>query len=369
MKLMRYSISAVVCLFVFILGLCTARAADSPVTIRTQPDKVYADRSGQSQYFVFAFSLANNSDQVVKIAGMRMMAYDSQGLLLNSSKLDSNGGRPSIEVLGQRQLDAHKSLTVFNPFDQFTTARPVATLRYEFDFAGEKERTTVPIEVKPAEYVQKTSLTCPVPGNHIWAYEAPGFYSHHSRIDLNDEFTRDVMKMHTNDQRYALDLVVVNEKGDAAHGDDNVKENWLGYGSPIVAPGSGVVVSMENAQPNEMDFDESKLSDPKVFVGNYIVIDHGNGEFSAMGHLKQGSITVKPGDHVKKGQVIAQMGRSGMGSGLIHVHYQLQDGPDLFTSEAMPFRFDDVRPVGASAFQSQRIEPGMVFDTPAQTKR
>jgi hypothetical protein len=146
--------------------------------------------------FAFAFGVSNHSDQAVKLVELRMMDYDEQGTLLNSSKVDSNGGRPSIEVLGPRQLDAHEGLTVFNPFDQLSTARPVATLRYEFDFAGEKERTTVPIVVKPAEYVQKTSLTCPAPGNRVWAYETPGFYSHHSRIDLNDEFTRDVMKTH-----------------------------------------------------------------------------------------------------------------------------------------------------------------------------
>jgi murein DD-endopeptidase MepM/ murein hydrolase activator NlpD len=87
-----------------------------------------------------------------------------------------------------------------------------------------------------------------------------------------------------------------------------------------------------------------------------------------MGHLKQGSILVKPGDRVTKGQVIAQMGRSGMGSGLIHVHYQLQDRADLFNSEPLPFRFDAVRPIGAPAFQSERISPGMIFETPPAAK-
>lgn len=368
MKVVHKSILTAICVLTTVLCTRSVWAADSGIAIRTQPEKIYVERSGESQYLIFAFSLSNNNNQAVKMVELRMMAYDAQGMLLNSSKVDSNGGRPSIEVLGPRQLDAHKTLTVFNPFDQLTIARPVATLRYEFVFAGEKGQTTVPIEIKPAVYVQKTSLTCPVPGNRVWAYETPGFYSHHSRIDLNDEFTRDVMKMRYNSQRYALDLVVVDENGASAHGDDKVKENWFGYGSTIVAPGAGTIVATENGQPNEMDFDESKVSDPKVFVGNYLVIDHGNGEFSAMGHLKQGSILVKPGDHVKKGQVIAQMGRSGMGSGLIHVHYQLQNRPDLFDSEALPFRFDAVRPVGALAFQSQRISPGMVFDTPVQTK-
>lgn len=348
------------------LIFCTVpiRATEAVVQIRTQPSKVYIDRSGDSQYLVFAFELSNNTDQALKITELRMMSYDAEGSLFNSSKIDSNGGRPSIEVLGPRQLAPHKSLTVFNPFDHLPTNRRIAALRFEFDLAGEQGTKTVPLEVKPIEYLQKTKLTCPVAGGHVWAYESPGFYSHHSRIDLTDEFTRNVMKFSHNSQRYAVDLVVVDERGAPAHGDDNVKENWVGYGSRIVAPGAGTVISTENEQPDAMDFDETKLSEAKVMVGNYVIIDHGNGEFSAMAHFKKGSVTVKPGDHVVQGQTIAKMGRSGMGSGLIHVHFQLQDGADLFNSEALPFRFEAIRPVGTSAFRSKRISPGMIFDTP-----
>jgi hypothetical protein len=39
-----------------------------------------------------------------------------------------------------------------------------------------------------------------------------------------------------------------------------------------------------------------------VIFGNYIVIDHGNGEFSHLGHLKPGSAKVAVGDKVRAGQ-------------------------------------------------------------------
>ncbi|MGH8237369.1 MAG: peptidoglycan DD-metalloendopeptidase family protein, partial [Steroidobacteraceae bacterium] len=51
--------------------------------------------------------------------------------------------------------------------------------------------------------------------------------------------------------------------------------------------------------------------DGMVLFGNYVVIDHGNGEFSHLGHLKPGSVQVAAGDKVRAGQPIAQVGTSG----------------------------------------------------------
>ena len=219
-------------------------------------------------------------------------------------------------------------------------------------------------DVKPVEYQQKTKLILPVAGAELWTYEGPGFYSHHSRIDLADPFSRDVLKLHTNSQRYALDLVVVDKDGQYAHGDDSKKENWIGFGFPIIAPAAGRVVEVDNNQPDEMQFDpDLGAKDQKVFIGNYIILDHDNGEYSAMGHLKKGSLLVKAGDHVKSGQVIAQMGRSGMGSGLIHIHYQLQNSPDVFQSEALPMKFSGFRQVGSAVTQIGRIDPGWLVIT------
>jgi len=48
-----------------------------------------------------------------------------------------------------------------------------------------------------------------------------------------------------------------------------------------------------------------------IECGNGIVIDHGNGWEGQYCHLKQGSLTVKPGDRVSQGQVIGQVGVSG----------------------------------------------------------
>ena len=371
---MRFHTFGLLTKVVLIMASGSAWAVVPPkVAVTVRPDPVYIEKSGGSQYLVFSFELLNSDAKPLDISEMRMRAFDKQGRLLVWDKLDSNGGRRSIEVLGIRTLETGKAVTVFNPFEQLKTAVPIDHLNYEFDVAGpDGAGGTVSADVKPVEYQQKTKLILPVAGAELWTYEGPGFYSHHSRIDLADTFSRDVLKLRTNSQRYALDLVVVDKDGQYAHGDDSKKENWIGLGFPIVAPAAGKVLEVDNNQPDEMQFDpDLAAKDQKVFVGNYIVIDHGNGEYSAMGHLKKGSLLVKVGDRVKPGQVIAQMGRSGMGSGLIHLHYQLQNSPDMFQSEALPIKFSGFRQVGSAVTQIGRIDPGwlVITDPPGRSAR
>ncbi len=56
------------------------------------------------------------------------------------------------------------------------------------------------------------------------------------------------------------------------------------------------------------------------WYGNYVVIEHENGEYLFYGHLK--SILVKKGDIVKKGQVIGYSGNVGW-SIKPHLHYMV----------------------------------------------
>ena len=69
-------------------------------------------------------------------------------------------------------------------------------------------------------------------------------------------------------------------------------------------------------------------------LGNHVIIRHADGTFSALGHLKQGSVTVKAGDTVKADQVVAAVGNSGT-SMFPHLHYQLMDG-QTFAARACP---------------------------------
>ena len=76
-------------------------------------------------------------------------------------------------------------------------------------------------------------------------------------------------------------------------------------GTPIVATADGIVIRSEF---NKYGF------------GNLIVINHGYGFSTKYGHLQK--LTVKVGDRVKRGQVIAYRGNTGRSTGT-HLHYEV----------------------------------------------
>ena len=69
--------------------------------------------------------------------------------------------------------------------------------------------------------------------------------------------------------------------------------------------------------------------------GNLVVLDLGSGLFAFYAHLQPGSIRVKAGDKVQKGQVIGRVGNSGNGNAP-HLHFQVSDRPSLLLSDGVP---------------------------------
>jgi len=76
-------------------------------------------------------------------------------------------------------------------------------------------------------------------------------------------------------------------------------------GTPVVAPADGVVI--------KADFESG--------YGNIVELSHGYGLKTVFGHNSQ--FNVKPGQHVKRGDIIAYSGNSGSSTGP-HVHYEVR---------------------------------------------
>ncbi len=139
------------------------------------------------------------------------------------------------------------------------------------------------------------------------------------------------------DQRFAYDFLIMNG-GWHYTGDGSRNEDYYCFGQPVVAPGAGVVIVAENNVPDNTPPEEN-LAQPG---GNYIVIDHENGEFSILGHFRQGSVAVNVGDRVAPGQLLGSCGNSGA-SDLPHVHYHLQNTPTFLNGDGLPAQFQDYR--------------------------
>ena len=151
----------------------------------------------------------------------------------------------------------------------------------------------------------------------------------HLRLPFDGEWTvlQGGRRAHENDQlfqtplRFACDFVVT-KNGLSFSGRGTRNSDHFAYGLPIVAPGSGRVIAAVDTFPENTPLHPPPGHRP----GNFVVIDHGNSEYSVLAHLKRGSMRVARGDSVTIGQKIGECGNNGF-STEPHLHYQLQIMP------------------------------------------
>jgi len=149
-----------------------------------------------------------------------------------------------------------------------------------------------------------------------------------------------------NSQRFAIDWIKLNDQGEVYDGDQTRNESYVSYGSAVYAVADGTVTStldtVEAGTPGTLPANDPVLA-PKITIenvdGNNIILDLGGGVWAMYAHLLKDSLLVGPGDRVKKGQKIAELGNTG-NSNAAHLHFQLMNGPSLLQADGLPYVFD-----------------------------
>jgi hypothetical protein len=311
------------------------------VAIRVAPEAPRIEqRAGQALNFDFVID--NPGTDTLELVGIELTVRDEAGAIVLRRFLDNNGFSPSILTIPERTWQPGEQHLVFNPFHSFEAQYDLATLEYAFRFTRSSSKTDLmqTVTVKPTPHLQKADLILPVTGL-LLVWDGHDFYAHHRRFDFAHPVARQ-FGFSSNFMRYAYDFVRVDERGAMKREGVTGNEAYYGFGQDVVAPGDGMVTATGNEQPDNVDgkdyFDPMKLRDqPMSLYGNHVVIDHGNGEVSVLGHLRAGSVRVRVGERVKQGQPVAQVGSSGS-SYFPHVHYELRSGTAMNT-EGIPSQF------------------------------
>lgn len=76
-----------------------------------------------------------------------------------------------------------------------------------------------------------------------------------------------------------------------------------------------------------------------------------SGEYSITAHFRQGSIAVREGDRVRKGDPLGQAGNSG-NSSEPPIHFQISDSSDLMTGKSLNVKWDG----GLNIVQGETVE-------------
>lgn len=124
---------------------------------------------------------------------------------------------------------------------------------------------------------------------------------------------------HQGDWKEAWDFVVEDAGGKTYEGEGRRVEDFFAYNLPVNAPAEGWVVAVVEHVP------DNAVGGVNVEDnwGNTVVVKHGEYLYSKVSHLKKGSIKVKVGEYVHKGQALGNLGNSGR-SPEPHIHFQLQ---------------------------------------------
>lgn len=148
----------------------------------------------------------------------------------------------------------------------------------------------------------------------------------------------------------------------------------LTLGALVVAADAGKVIDATDGLPDLVASSKSQIKKGTPVCGNGVVIDHGLGKTTAYCHLKRGSIRVKAGDTVTRGQVIAAVGQSGvalwpqLGFSIQQNGYTIDPITGSSPAEGCGFKPRRVLdlPEGFKEYQPVAI-PTMGFATSAQT--
>jgi biotin carboxyl carrier protein len=184
------------------------------------------------------------------------------------------------------------------------------------------------------------------------AFNGPGNASGHRRLVL-------ALDGHVaSGQRFAIDYLQVDSAGSSRKpGSDPLKnESYYAYGNELLAVADGIVAATKDGIPQNVPGANSRAVTITLETvgGNFVGIDIGGGYYALYAHVQPGSLRVKVGDHVKRGQVVALLGNSG-NSTEPHVHFQVADAPNFLASEGVPYatNFDVVGRCGIVTVNNQ----------------
>lgn len=324
--------------------------AQDVLEIKLNPEKTYLIKKQGQQFVNCDFHITNKMEDTLMLDFIEIKAYNNEANLIMQKSISSSGLSPAILTVPNRLLIPNRALTIFNPFHTFDASLNIKTIQFEFSFYPPRgnKNITKSIMVVPSTQLQKVKLKLPILGGPFLVQDGNDYNAHHRRVKLNSPVVK-MFNITHHGNRYAYDFCPVNAKNELYKNEGKNLEDWIGFGTPIYATAGGTVVEIYNeaidSNIGSIDFDYGEAANNHTLIyGNYIIIDHHNGEYSGFMHLKQGSVKPKVGDKVKQGDLIAEIGNSG-DSFEPHLHYQLNDATTLLNSNGIPVYFADYKQV------------------------
>lgn len=285
------------------------------------------------------------------------------------SRLDVLDGGTTLATFEGRELNSMMAQPRQNVTDSRSippAMRAVAYLWVTIDSGKAiprslKHRITVGTQTLDADEVTVAPappvvVSAPLLGGDWLAANGPGNASGHRRALIALDGKPRIA------QRFAIDWVKVGPAGATFSGNARDNASYFAYGLDVISVADGVVASIKDGIPENIPGPTSRAVPitNETVGGNYVIVDIGGGRFAFYAHLKPGSLKVKTGDRVQRGQVLGLLGNSG-NSTEPHLHFHISNANSPLGSEGLPYLIDTWELGGASsAWTPQRNQLTML---------
>ena len=145
--------------------------------------------------------------------------------------------------------------------------------------------------------------------------------------------------------RYAIDWVKLDAEGRTTGGDADLVAQAYGYGAEVLAVADATVAAVRDDVGETQRVSEHGKQALGDATGNYVALDLGDGRYAFYEHLKPGSLRVRAGQRVRRGEVVAALGFTGDSTGP-HLHFHVADRASPLGAEGVAFEFEGFRVLG-----------------------
>jgi murein DD-endopeptidase MepM/ murein hydrolase activator NlpD len=145
--------------------------------------------------------------------------------------------------------------------------------------------------------------------------------------------------------RFAIDWMKVGAHGRTLKDDSGLASSSLSYGAEVLAVADARVVAARDGITEAEKIADNHAHPHPDAAGNFISLALEGGQFATYEHLRPGSLKVVKGDHVRAGQIIAEVGFTG-DSTEPHLHFHVSDSPSPLEGEGMPYSLSRILLLG-----------------------
>jgi murein DD-endopeptidase len=221
------------------------------------------------------------------------------------------------------------------------STRSPRALRHEIEFTTEGNQDTNTLTAPEVALAMTTrqALGPPLKGGPWVAVHSPAWERGHRRVLYSVGGHAHIPA------RFAVDWVRVDDGGRTTRGDADLVADTLGYGDDVLAVADASVAAVRDTMTEPARISQRERHEIADDAGNYVVLRLKDGRYVFYEHLKPGSLRVKVGQTVARGDVVGSLGFTGESTGP-HLHFHVADAPAPLDAEGLPFGFDGFRLLG-----------------------